>query len=354
MTVVSTRHIALQFGHVRHFNEGLSEFGRQLSLQLASQAETLKSRHGWHVHFILPPQWHGVFGDHAQYHALTETMRWPHRFCVDLDVWHGLHQHMRYRPPLNSRHNIVTVHDLNHMYAKNGLSQWWQAVRLIRHLKRAEQLVAISQYAADDIAKHLPGLPPTVVIHNGAADLSRSPQDPINELVGRRFMLHISRMSPSKNVSALVEMAAAWPEQLLVLAGPESAEVEKHRQHAQRLNLQNLCIVTDVSEARKAWLYAHCEAFLFPSLMEGFGLPPIEAMYFGKPVIVARRTSLPEVCGEGAFYWDDFAPEKMRKVVEQALRVHRQDRATTQAHRYAWGTAAAKYLDLYAGLMGAR
>lgn len=345
-------HIALQFGHIKHFNEGLSEFSRQLALQYASRASQLQAEKGWHFHFILPAPLHGMFGSDVHYHDLTDAMRLRHRFPVDVDVWHGLHQHMRYRPPSNSRHNIITVHDLNHVYAKKGLSLWWQNMRLTRQLRQASQLVAISQYSADDLAKHLPWASPAVVIHNGAADLTGVEQVQVDALMGQSFVLHISRMSASKNVDALIGMAAAWPAQTMVLAGPSSPEVDGLRQRAQQQGLRNVRFFTNVSEAQKAWLYGHCDAFLFPSLQEGFGLPPIEAMFFGKPVIVARRTCLPEVCGEGAAYWDDFNPAAMRRVVEQRLLHHQQNSALAatvrqQAQRYTWPKAAQRYLALY-------
>lgn len=352
MTLAPARHIALQFGHIKHFNEGLAEFSRQLAMQYAQQAAALKAERNWHFHFIMPKQWHGMFGPAVQYHELHDGMRLRHRFPVDLDVWHGLHQHMRFRPPVNSRHNIITVHDLNHVYAKRGLSLWWQNMRLTRHLRRAHELVAISQYAAADLAKYLPWAPPATVIYNGAADLSTAPQAPMEDLVARPFLLHISRMSASKNVAALVDMAAAWPEQLLVLAGPDSPEVQAHRARVQELGLHNVHFCTDISEAQKTWLYAHCEAFLFPSLQEGFGLPPIEAMFFAKPVIVARRTSLPEVCGNAAAYWEDFEPHSMRRIAQDWMTAHRRDpakaaQARQQALRYTWPRAAGEYLALY-------
>ena len=352
MSIASPFHIALQFGHIRHFNEGLSEVSRQLALQYAAQAAQLKAERNVHFHFILPTQWHGMFGSDVTYHALSDAMRLRHRFPVDLDVWHGLHQHMRYRPPVNSKRNLITVHDLNHVYAKHGLSLWWQNLRLTRHLRRAHQLVAITQFVADDIRRCLPWAPPAVVIHNGAADLTQHAQTPVPELVGQSYLLHISRMSASKNVGSLIDMAAGWPEQLLVLVGPDSPEVEAHRQRVTSMGLHNVRFVTDVDEAQKTWLYAHCEAFLFPSLMEGFGLPPIEAMFFAKPVIVARRTCLPEVCGEAAAYWDEFSGPAMRKVVEDWMTQHRQNgdlaaRVTTQARRYAWPRAARQYQTLY-------
>jgi len=350
---LAPRHIALQFGHIKHFNEGLAEFSRQLAMQYAQQAGVLKAERNWHFHFIMPKQWHGMFGHEVQYHELHDGMRLRHRFPVDLDVWHGLHQHMRFRPPVNSRRNIITVHDLNHVYAKKGLSLWWQNMRLTRHLRRAHQLVAISQYAADDLARHLPWAPPAQVIYNGVADLSTAPQTPITVLQGQRFLLHISRMSPSKNVGSLIDMAAIWPGQMLVLVGPDSPEVQAHQARVQALGLCNVRFVLDVNEAQKAWLYGACDAFVFPSLLEGFGLPPIEAMFFGKPVIVARRTSLPEVCGEAAAYWDRFEPQAMRQITEKHLALHAQDPARAaaqvrnQALRYTWPRAAGHYIELY-------
>lgn len=353
MSDVKPFHIALQFGHIRHFNEGLSEVSRQLALQYAAQAAQLKAERNVHFHFILPSQWHGMFGSEVTYHELRDGMRLRHRFPVDLDVWHGLHQHMRYRPPVNSKRNLITVHDLNHVYAKKGLSLWWQNLRLTRHLRRAHQLVAITQFVADDIRKHLPWAPNATVIYNGAADLTQHHQTPIPELTGQNYLLHISRMSASKNVSALIDMAASWPEQLLVLVGPNSPEVAAHRQHVKNLALRNVRFLTDVDEAQKAWLYDHCEAFLFPSLMEGFGLPPIEAMFFGKPVIVAKRTCLPEVCGNGAAYWDCFDAGAMRNQAQAHINAVKKspefkDIILRQALRYTWAGAAEEYIRLYA------
>src|SRR5690606_9157768 len=90
-----------------------------------------------------------------------------------------------------------------------------------------------------------------------------------------------------------------------------------------------------IDEAQKAWAYANCAGFLFPSLTEGFGLPPIEAMHFGKPVFLARRTSLPEVGGDVAEYFDDFEPAAMRRVVEAGLARARQPGFADAVRRHA-------------------
>lgn len=345
------RHIALQFGHIKHFNEGLSEFSRQLGLQLAARAEQLREDRNWHFHFILPPQWHGMFGDHVRYHELSDGMRFKHSFPVDLDVWHGLHQHMRYRPPANSRSNLITVHDLNHQYAKTALKLWWQNVRIRRQLRGVHRIVAISEFVKHDVERYWPWAPPVTVIYNGVANLSHAAQTAVPALQSERFFFHISRMSASKNVGSLIELAAHWPERLFVLAGPQSPEVDQHRQSVSMRGLSNVRILTDITEAEKAWLYAHCDAFLFPSLMEGFGLPPIEALFFGVPVVVARRSCLPEVCGAAAHYWDTFDPAHMREVLEAATGHNAISQSTrlNQAARYQWTNCSENYLQAYRG-----
>lgn len=344
--------IALQFGRVKHWNEGLAEVARQLARHLVADAVTPGRHPGCRLHYILPAQWHGMFGPNVSYHEPTDAMRLGHRFPVDLDVWHGLHQHMRFRPPENCRHSLITVHDMNHVYAKRGFSLWWQNLRLTRQLRRADQLVAISRYVADDMRRHLPWAPAARVIYNGVADLSLESQRRPHAFVPDDFLLHISRMSKSKNVDSLLRMAAIWPEQSLVLVGPASPEVDTHRANIAQLGLNNVHILNDVKEAEKAWLLAHCKAFVFPSLLEGFGLPPIEAMGFGKPVVVARRSALPEVCGDAAAYWDDFDPQRMRAVVQASLAeqsLEAVERRRAWAQRYAWTRASQDYQALYFG-----
>ena len=74
-----------------------------------------------------------------------------------------------------------------------------------------------------------------------------------------------------------------------------------------------------VSEEGKQFFMKNCTAFLFPSIREGFGLPPIEAMSFGKPTFLSNKTSLPEIGGEASIYWDNFDPEYMKDILFNGL-----------------------------------
>ncbi len=349
-------HIGISLGRVEHWHDGLGEFSRQLGLALSAEAPRLQDAQGWRLHFHLPRRWHGLFGDAVGYLDNHTTQRWLHFTRTRFDLWHILHQHNRLRAPLGTRRQIETVHDLNFLHAKtpSKIERYRRVLR--RRLVRRNVVVAITRHVAGDIARELPGLTtPVQVIHNGATDLSAAPREPVQGVGDEPFLLHVSRMAPSKNIVALLDLAAAWPEQRLVLAGAASAYTgEVARQVAER-GLRNVTLRLDLTEAQKAWLYAHCRAFLFPSLAEGFGLPPIEAMYFGKPVFLSRLTSLPEVGGEVASYFDSFDATAMRATIERSL-AHESTaehaRALAEhASGFSWSRCAAAHLTLYRTLL---
>lgn len=350
-------HIGLGLGRVRHWHDGLGEFSRQLGLALASHASRLHAELGWQLHFHLPREFHGVFGDEVSYLATYTTQRWLHLQPMRFALWHTFHQHNRLRPPLGTRLRLETVHDLNFLHNKQGpkVERYRRIHR--RRLQQVDAVVAITQHVADDIARELSPLRATVqVIHNGSTDLTQVPQEPLPGLEdGVPFLLHISRMAPSKNIAALLDLARAWPEKRLVLAGAPSPYTDEVRRQVTQRALDNVVIHQDLSETQKAWAYAHCEAFLFPSLTEGFGLPPLEAMHFGKPVFLSRLTSLPEVGGEVAFYFDSFDGTAMRAAVEKALRSVDPDyaqRARERAARFTWQRCGDAYLAAYQALLG--
>ena len=110
-----------------------------------------------------------------------------------------------------------------------------------------------------------------------------------------------------------------------------------------------------VSEKEKFWYYKNCEAFCFPSVAEGFGLPVLEAMHFGKPVFISTETSLPEVGGDAAWYFENFDPAYMQQVFRDGMQEYHAtmpgQKIREQAAKFNWDTIALQYLDVYKSLL---
>jgi len=106
-----------------------------------------------------------------------------------------------------------------------------------------------------------------------------------------------------------------------------------------------------VSEEEKSWYFRSCLAFAFPSRAEGFGIPVVEAMYYGKPVFLSDQVSLPEIGGSEAYYFTDFDPAAMREVFNRGMADYqshgRAEQIRQRALRYNWDQAAQDYLGIY-------
>ena len=335
-------------------NGGLGEFCLQVGTRLAAAAAALangRCRLAFHVHRRLV----GCFGDHVLYLPVTRLHRLVHRSEQRFDLWHSLHQLNKNLPPSATGVRIVTVHDLNYQYSGKPFSIWRHQRRTLALMRRTDSLVASSHHTAADVRKHLSWTGEISVIHLGARSFVSAPLEPLpgwQPEDTRPFLFHLSRMSASKNPQAIIDMARLWPDMTFVLCGPPSDDAKRLRA---TVHLPNLQFHLGISDAQKAWAYAHCSGFLFPSLTEGFGLPPIEAMHFGKPVFLAPRTSLPEIGGEAADYFNDFAPEAMKQVVQLGLQRNtlpgRAAAIRLHAAQFDWDRTAAAYMALYRRLL---
>jgi glycosyltransferase involved in cell wall biosynthesis len=349
-------HIGICFGTLPTLHEGLGEFSVQLGRRVVARAAALRAEHGVRLHLYLREERHGLFGDGVEYQPLRETQRVLHLAPRRFDLWHTLNQHVAYRPPLGARRRLLTVHDLNFLYVKRGVSLARNLWVARRRVGRQDRVVAITEHVAGDVRRHTGFAGPIDVIHNGARSLVGERQEPVAGLAPGSFLFHLSRMTPSKNVAAMLDLAAAWPEQRLVLAGPRSAPVSSTLAEARARGLANVTVLADVTDGQKAWLYGHCAGFLFPSLTEGFGLPPIEAMHFGTPAFLSDRTSLPEVGGEAAYFFRRFDPAHMRQVIEAGLadarRAGRAEAIRRHAAAFSWDACADRYVALYLAMLG--
>ncbi len=350
--------IVIELSIAANRNVGLGEFTYNFARILASRARRLREEYGLRFWFIVPRQLVGEFGGDVRYIVYRKHLSrrllpfYPRRFSL----LHLLHQYAPVKRMIGADRQLLTVHDINFVYEKSGASLERHIGRFARRLKRADYLGFISHFSQHDTEAHFPSEHPRRVIYNGVSDL-RPIADPASIAglnVGEGFLLHISSAQPKKNVHLLVEMMRNLPEERLVLVGNWRSEYgRKVRAAAEALD--NVQVFDHVSEVQKASLYAACRAFLFPSLCEGFGLPPVEAMYFGKPVFLSTLTSLPEVGGGDACYWDDLEPAAMAGAVREGLRTFDSDRAarlTDRAENFTWDKCVDGYVDYYLDLLG--
>lgn len=287
----------------------------------------------------------------ARYERPNWRKRYLPAFNRPYDLWHSLHQFPSFLPGPRSKW-ILTVHDLNFLLEKEPAKADRYLRRLQRNIHMAEAVTTISHFTRQELERHVDLRGKNVqVIHNGVKVPTGSP----SEHRGRPYFLSLGVFKEKKNFHALLPLMAHFPDHDLVLAGnSNTAYGERIKSQVREFGLgDRVHLPGAVDEQEKFRLYSHCEAFLFPSLAEGFGLPVIEAMLLGKPVFLSRATSLPEIGGDVAFYFDAPGPTEMADTIVKGLRAFGNDqgvhseRSKRHASQYTWGNSIAKYRALY-------
>ena len=233
---------------------------------------------------------------------------------------------------------------------------------------RAERLVAISESTRRDVCERFGVDPARIDVIPLAADdrFSPAPADAVAALRARLdltapFVLYVGSNKPHKNLVRLVEafriVAEARPDLRLVVAGVWDPRYEEPRARARDLGLgQRVRFLGPVADADLPALYSAARVFAFPSLYEGFGLPVLEAMRCGAPVVTSATSSLPEVVGDAGITVD---PNDAAAIADALARVIDDDglhddlarRAVARAGEFTWRRAAAAHRALYRRLL---
>ncbi len=287
------------------------------------------------------------------------------------DLLHITHQLERYfNYSFKTGKYIVTLHDLNFLREQLSASKRRRLFRWCRNnLERADVIVCISEFVRQDFLenKHLFKLKDSVdirVIHNGIffeSEAKESLQKPFPELENQKFLLSIGVLHHKKQQHRMVEMLAYLPKdlKLVLVYSDKKAGYYKHicRVIEQYGLSDRVVFLSNISNEEKAYLFKNMQALLHPSIAEGFGIPPIEAMAEGKPVFLSQHTSLPEVGGTEAYYFGrGDSSEDLAQTVLQGLQDYEADkekaqRLKTWAMRYDYREMARKYLDLYSEVL---
>lgn len=251
---------------------------------------------------------------------------------------------------------LLTIHDLNFLSEKDPKKANKYLKRLQKNVDRADALSVISNYTKKLVLENLDiNDKPIQTIYNG---VKLQKFDHIAKpyfVKQNKFFFSIGIVSAKKNFHVLIPMMKHFKNHQLIIAGNKNSSYAKEiEEKVTELGLQeqvHLCGM--ISDQDKYWLYSNCEAFLFPSIAEGFGLPVIEAMLVGKPVFLSKYTCLPEVGGEQAYYWDSFETDHMVEVLKLNLKSYLQDQDRISeeikeyAHKFSWDHSIQQYLKIY-------
>ena len=222
-------------------------------------------------------------------------------------------------------------------------------------------LITPTQYVKNDVIDFTHVDPAKITVTYEAADFITDKPKPVEVVANKKFIMYVGRPTPHKNLERLIDafdlIRKDRPELHLVLTGKTDSNYLRHAAYVKEKAIPNVVFTDFVSDAQLRWLFEHCSAYVFPSLSEGFGLPALEAMIHGAPVVASNATCIPEVCGEAAYYFNpldisDMAAKIGEVVDDPILREDLATKGKTQAAKYSWTRMAKQTLDVYESVLG--
>jgi glycosyltransferase involved in cell wall biosynthesis len=290
-------------------------------------------------------------------------LRQIHSLKPDLVHFGKDHQPILYRGKV-----VTTMHDLTTARFRNPAKSWlyyatkqpvYRAViRIVAH--KSEAVITPTQFVKYDVVHYTHCNPDKITVTYESADAIADTAEPVSSLEGKRFIMYIGRPQPHKNLARLIEafkqLKQSHPDLTLVLAGKKDVLYERYAAQVLQQDIQDVVFTGFVSEGQLRWLYEHCQAYVFPSLSEGFGLPGLEAMLHGAPVVSSNATCLPEVNGDAAHYFDplyvnDMAQKISEVIDNETLRQELISKGKVQAGKYSWKRMAEQTLAVYKSVL---
>jgi glycosyltransferase involved in cell wall biosynthesis len=339
------------------------------SLRLIQGLLALDQRHTYTLYFNEAPA-PGLFppGPRCRLHVMPFPRLWTHlRLSAEMAAQPPdlLLVPAHVLPLLHPRRSVVTVHDLGYLHepqAHRPLDRLYLDLSNRYHVLAAVRLLAISQATKNDLVSRYGVRPERVsVTYLAAAGGMRPVEDPAQvATVKSRFgiagdyLLFVGTLQPRKNLARLVQafapVAARQPALQLVIAGKKGWMYEEIFDQVRQWGLEGRVVFTGyVAAGDLPALYSGALAFSFPSLYEGFGMPVLEAMACGAPVVASNTSSLPEVAGDAALLVDPtdvnaLSAALSRIAGDAALRSDLRARGLVQAARFSWERCARETL----------
>ncbi len=304
--------------------------------------------------------WEGLRKPNAQWiaasapiYSLSEQWEMARKVPKDTEIFWAPHYNF---PVLWGGKLLATVHDAFHLsrpqFTSGFHKRLYAKFMFHRLTRRADSILCVSQFTKGELLRLAGGNPGRMrVIHNGVDDFwfeAKKGENPHP----KPFLLFVGNVKPNKNLGRLLRAFDLLKENTphdLIIVGQKEGFVTGDREVLRRAeSFGGRVQFTGLLEAEQVRrYYASADLLVFPSLYEGFGFPPMEAMACGTPVVCSNAASLPEVCGDAALYFDPFEPtdmaEKIGKVLsELPLQKELVRKGLERAKTFTWERAAAE------------
>jgi len=285
-----------------------------------------------------------------------------------LDLMHFTHFNA---PIFYSRPFVVTIHDLTlSFFPGKKMTSWFQ--RLAYHIvvrnvtKKAKKIIAVSKHTKKDLVEALKVPADKIqVIYNGVSpkfgDVEPTPRPDVMKKLGlqKPFFLYTGVWRDHKNIVGMIKVFNELNKEVgnqynLVITGPHNPTYHEIPDTVKKLGIEHeVHLVGLVSDPDLFALYKYALAYVFPSFYEGFGLPPLEAMQCGTPVIASNTSATPEVIGEGnALFFDPYNADDMKQAMrtiatDASVRQRLVDRGFERVKYFSWEKMTKSVLNLY-------
>lgn len=273
---------------------------------------------------------------------------------------------------LQSRARIVTIHDVCHLALPGFLSPMKRLyARLVMQsaVDQSDKIITVSEFSKKEIIRYT-GCPEEkiTVVHNG---IRKAPTEGNSDSVNARYglppyyFLYVGNVKPHKNLAVFLQAylllnASLRQKYKVVIVGKKHGYITGDQALMQWIasspELKNQILFTGyVVDEDLDDIYRHASLFVFPSLYEGFGLPPLEAMRNGCPVICSNTASMPEVCGDAALYFDPTCPKQLSQLLEEALSDNTLytsliERGKIRLEQFSWEKSVNQHVQLFESL----
>ena len=283
------------------------------------------------------------------------------------DLFHAPHYVL---PALTPCRSVVTIHDCIHLrfpqYLPNRLGYAYARSSLWVAAHRSARVLTVSEASKRDILQYFDVPESKVAVIPNAIDERFSEAPPPDEVVRVQeryqlydpFILYAGNIKPHKNLERLIEAfhtlrRGELEHVKLLIIGDEISKYATLRRSVHRYQLhKHVRFFGFVPDATLAILYRLARVFVFPSLYEGFGLPPLEAMASGTPVVTSNVSALPEVVGDAAMLIDPYQPEAIagairRVLTDDRLREDMRERGLARARQFSWDRSVQRVREIY-------